>query len=511
MKALLVEDEAALRLATSQTLELGGFAVQACASAEEALPLLLANFAGVVVTDVRLPGLSGLDLLARVAALDAELPVIVVTGHGDVSMAVEAMRAGAYDFIEKPFSSERLMDAVKRAQERRNLVLENRRLRSERAQHPDMPDLIGRSEAIEHLKVVVRNVAPTGVDILVNGQTGTGKEVMARLIHAASGRKGNFVAINCGALPESVFESEIFGHEAGAFTGAQKRRIGKLEFANGGTVFLDEIESMPMALQVKLLRVLQERRLERLGGNESIPLDCRVVAASKADLLALSAQGLFREDLYYRIGVISIDLPRLRDRREDIPLLLAHFVAEAAQRYQRAMPMWTPEQMAAWQAADWPGNVRELRNFAERLTLGLVPSATIASISNGAAAPTGPGSGATSTAFATGAGISSPAGAATGAGMQWAAGAGATGSAAMTAGAASAAGVAMAAGVPAAGAAHPDAEQPSLPQQVDAFERDLILRALAAADNNVALAADRLLLPRKTLYDKLKKHHIQRD
>ncbi|KQV54064.1 sigma-54 dependent transcriptional regulator [Duganella sp. Root336D2] len=503
MKALLVEDEASLRLATSQTLELGGFAVQACASAEEALPLLLANFAGVVVTDVRLPGLSGLDLLARVAALDAELPVIVVTGHGDVSMAVEAMRAGAYDFIEKPFSSERLMDAVKRAQERRNLVLENRRLRSERAQHPDMPDLIGRSEAIEHLKVVVRNVAPTGVDILVNGQTGTGKEVMARLIHAASGRKGNFVAINCGALPESVFESEIFGHEAGAFTGAQKRRIGKLEFANGGTVFLDEIESMPMALQVKLLRVLQERRLERLGGNESVALDCRVVAASKADLLALSAQGLFREDLYYRIGVISIDLPRLRDRHEDIPLLLAHFVAEAARRYQRAMPMWTPEQMAAWQAADWPGNVRELRNFAERLTLGLVPVATIAP-SHSPAIVSG-------AAFATGAGISSPAAAATGAGMEWAAGAGATGSAAMTAGAASAAGVAMAAGVPAAGSVTGDAEQPSLPQQVDAFERDLILRALASADNNVALAADRLLLPRKTLYDKLKKHQIQRD
>ncbi|WP_082565196.1 sigma-54 dependent transcriptional regulator [Duganella sp. Root1480D1] len=519
MKALLVEDEAALRLATTQTLELGGFAVQACASAEEALPLLLANFAGVVVTDVRLPGLSGLDLLARVAALDTELPVIVVTGHGDVSMAVEAMRAGAYDFIEKPFASERLMDAVKRAQERRNLVLENRRLRSERAQHPDMPDLIGRSEAIEHLKVVVRNVAPTGVDILVNGQTGTGKEVMARLIHAASGRKGNFVAINCGALPESVFESEIFGHEAGAFTGAQKRRIGKLEFANGGTVFLDEIESMPMALQVKLLRVLQERRLERLGGNESVALDCRVVAASKADLLALSAQGLFREDLYYRIGVISIDLPRLRDRREDIPLLLAHFVAEAAQRYQRAMPMWTPEQMAAWQAADWPGNVRELRNFAERLTLGLVPAASITpspgaaagaphgeGLAAGLAAPAVPGA-----AFATGAGISSPAGVATGAGMDWAAGAGGTGSAAMTAGPASAAGVAMAAGVPAAGLVAGDAEQPSLPQQVDAFERDLILRALAAADNNVALAADRLLLPRKTLYDKLKKHQIQRE
>jgi two-component system C4-dicarboxylate transport response regulator DctD len=437
LQAILVEDEATLRMATAQTLELGGFTVQACASAEEALSLLRADFGGVIVTDVRLPGQSGLDLLAQLVALDAELPVIVVTGHGDVSMAVAAMRAGAYDFIEKPFSSDRLMDAVRRAQERRALVLENRQLRTARALHPDMPDLIGRSDAIEHLKLVVRNVAPTGVDVLINGQTGTGKEVMARLLHAASGRKGNFVAINCGALPESVFESEIFGHEAGAFTGAQKRRIGKLEFANGGTVFLDEIESMPMALQVKLLRVLQERRLERLGGNEAVPLEVRVVAASKADLLALSAQGQFREDLYYRIGVVTIDLPRLRDRREDIPLLLAHFTREAAQRYQRPLPEWTAAQMASWQALDWPGNVRELRNFAERLTLGLVPAAPAATALDAATSADG-----------------------------------------------------------------------ALPQLVDGYERDLILRALAAADNNVSLAADRLLVPRKTLYDKLKKYQI---
>ena len=449
MQAILIEDEAALRLATAQTLELGGFAVQACASAEEALPLLRADFPGVVVTDVRLPGRSGLELLAQVTALDAELPVIVVTGHGDVTMAVAAMRSGAYDFIEKPFASERLMDAVRRAQERRSLVLENRELRAARALHPDTPDLIGRSPAIEHLKVLVRNVGPAGVDILINGQTGTGKEVMARLLHVASGRKGNFVAINCGALPESVFESEIFGHEAGAFTGAQKRRIGKLEYANGGTVFLDEIESMPMALQVKLLRVLQERRLERLGANEAVALDCRVVAASKADLLQLSAQGLFREDLYYRIGVVTIDLPRLRERREDIPLLLAHFVQEAALRYQRPLPQWSAQDMAAWQAADWPGNVRELRNFAERLTLGLAPAAPAAS------APSAP----------------------------------------------------AAAGAPAAAVAAMG-DTASLPQQVDNFERDLIAQALAAADGNVALAADNLSVPRKTLYDKLKKYQI---
>jgi two-component system C4-dicarboxylate transport response regulator DctD len=436
VQAILIEDEAALRLAASQTLELGGFSVQACASAEEALALLRADYPGVVVTDVRLPGKSGLELLAHVAALDAGLPVIVVTGHGDVDMAVGAMRAGAYDFIEKPFASERLLDAVRRAQERRRLLLENRQLRSARAQHPDMPDLVGNSAAIEQLKVTIRNVAPAGVDVLINGQTGTGKEVVARLLHAASGRKGNFVAINCGALPESVFESEIFGHEAGAFTGAQKRRIGKLEFAQGGTVFLDEIESMPMALQVKLLRVLQERRLERLGGNESVALECTIVAATKVDLLQLSAQGQFREDLYYRIGVVGIALPRLADRRDDIPLLLAHFAAEAAARYQRPAPAWTAQQMAAWQAADWPGNVRELRNFAARLVLGI-------------------------------------------------------------------AGV----GVGVASAAPADAP-PSLPQQVDQHERELIVQALAAVDGNVALAADKLMVPRKTLYDKLKKYQI---
>ena len=205
MQAILIEDEAALRLATSQSLELGGFTVSACASAEQALPLIGAGFDGVVVSDVRLPGMSGLDLLAAATAIDAELPVILVTGHGDVGMAVGAMRQGAYDFIEKPFSSERLLDAVRRAQERRSLVLENRRLKTAFALHPDTPTLVGRSEAIERIKVMVRNVAPANVDILINGQTGTGKEVVARLIHDASGRKGNFVAINSGALPESVF------------------------------------------------------------------------------------------------------------------------------------------------------------------------------------------------------------------------------------------------------------------------------------------------------------------
>ncbi|HYD95648.1 MAG TPA: sigma-54 dependent transcriptional regulator [Noviherbaspirillum sp.] len=434
-EAILVEDEQAVRMATAQTLELGGFKVRACGSAEEAQAWLQPGFPGVVVTDVHLPGRSGMELLAQVAAMDPTLPVIVITGHGDVGMAVEAMRAGAYDFIEKPFAAERLVGTVRRAQEKRRLVLENERLKAAWVAHGDMPALIGLSPAIEKLRSMIRAVGPTGADVLINGQTGTGKEVVARHLHAASGRKGPFVAINCGALPESVFESEIFGHEAGAFTSAQKRRIGKLEYANGGTVFLDEIESMPLALQVKLLRVLQERRLERLGGNEPIQVDCRIVAASKADLLRLSAQGGFREDLYYRIGVVSIDLPRLAERREDIPLLLSHFVQGAAVRYQRPVPQWSTAQMAEWQAREWPGNVRELRNFADRLVLGVVEPAPAA--------------------------------------MQ---------------------------GQPEGAAA--------LPQRVDAYERMLIVEALSAVEGNVSAAAERLGVPKKTLYDKLKKYQL---
>jgi two-component system, NtrC family, C4-dicarboxylate transport response regulator DctD len=435
-EAVLIEDEQAVRMATAQTLELGGFAVHACASAEQAQAWLQPGFGGVIVTDVRLPGRSGLELLAQVVAMDHELPVIVVTGHGDVGMAVEAMRAGAYDFIEKPFAAERLVETVKRAQEKRRLVLENQRLKAAWASHPDMPALIGQSKVIERVRTLIRSIGPTTADILINGQTGSGKEVVARQLHAASGRKGAFVAINCGALPEAVFESEIFGHEAGAFTSAQKRRIGKLEYANGGTVFLDEIESMPLALQVKLLRVLQERRLERLGGNDAVQIDCRIIAASKVDLLRLSAQGAFREDLYYRIGVVSVDLPRVAERREDIPLLLAHFIQGAAIRYQRPVPQWSAADMAQWQARDWPGNVRELRNFADRLVLGVDES----------------------TSCQLGEDVNVVA--------------------------------------------------DTLPQRMDAYERMLIAEALAENDGNVAATADRLGVPKKTLYDKLKKYQL---
>ena len=437
-EAVLIEDEEGVRLATMQTLELNGYTVRAFGSAEQAEGAITPDFPGVIITDVRLSGKSGLDVLAKTVAMDPDLPVIVVTGHGDVSMAVQVMRAGAYYFIEKPFSADRLMETVNRAQEKRRLFLDNMRLKAAWTSHPDMPPLIGESAEIERVRTMIRSVGPTGADVLINGQTGTGKEVVARQLHIASGRTGQFVAINCGALPETVFESEIFGHEAGAFTSAQKRRIGKLEYANGGTVFLDEIESMPLSLQVKLLRVLQERRLERLGGNEAIRIDCRIIAASKADLLQLSAQGTFREDLYYRIGVVNINLPRLAERREDIPLLIGYFAQGAAVRYQRDVPQWTAQQMAAWQMRDWPGNVRELRNFVDRLVLG-IPDGIPCSEHMAADGNTG---------------------------------------------------------------------SISLPAQVETYERKLIADALKDADGNVAAAAERLGVPKKTLYDKIKKAQL---
>lgn len=370
-QVLLIEDEISVRLATAQSLKLADIEVTAVATAEEALPWLRSDFVGVVVSDVRLPGRSGLDVLALAMQADRDIPVILFTGHGDIAMAVDAMRQGAYDFVEKPFYPDHLVAVVRRALEKRRLVLDNRALQQAVRDKDAVPALIGQSVGIERLRQFIATIGPTRADVLINGETGTGKEVMARQLHAAGSAHAPFVALNCAAMPEAMFESEVFGHEAGAFTGATRRRIGKFEHARGGTVFLDEIESMPLQLQVKLLRVLQERTLERLGGNASIAIDCRVIAASKVDLVQLSAAGSFRADLYYRIATVSVELPPLRAHANDIPLLLTHFVQQASLRYQRPMPDWSPSRMDAWRAMPWPGNVRELKSFAERLVLGV--------------------------------------------------------------------------------------------------------------------------------------------
>jgi len=440
LKVLLVEDDDAVSRSIAQAFRLEKMALHVCTSVEQALPFLSDPTVGVVVSDVRLPGQDGFAMLAAVRRVDTELPIVLITAYAHIALAIQAIREGAYDFIEKPFSVDRLVDVVRRALDKRRLVLDNRRLRDAlRAQEGSL--LVGQSPAIERARQRVAALAAVDVDILINGETGTGKEVIARALHDASERKGNFVAINCGAIPETVFDSEVFGHEAGSFTGAQKRRIGKIEHAHNGTLFLDEIENMPLAMQVKFLRVLQERKLERLGSNEIVPVSFRVVAATKESLRKLSDAGKFRSDLYYRLNVVTIDMPALRDRREDIPVLLQHFTRMASARFDRPLPTWTAEQLRRWMEADWPGNVRELRNFADRLVLGIGedPVYEASSIEEIVAS----------------------------------------------------------------------ANSASLSARVNAFERQLIEDAFRQNQGIVAKTAEALHLPKKTLYDKLRKHRIE--
>jgi len=372
-KIVFVEDDRSVRSSVTETLELAEFDVHPCESAEHALQHIVPGFAGIVISDVRLPDMDGFGLLRHVVATDQAIPVIMVTGHGDVSMAVQAMQEGAYDFIEKPFAMERLVEVATRAMEKRALTLEVNTLRRQLQDRRGIESVIlGHSAAVETLRSQILSLADTSADVMVVGETGTGKELVARCLHEHSNRrKQNFVALNCGGLPETLFESEIFGHEAGAFTNASKRRIGKIEHANGGTLLLDEIESMPLAFQVKLLRALQERKIERLGSNEQIPVDFRIVAATKSDLKQLSEQQKFRSDLYYRLNVAVLELPPLRERREDIPVLFEHFVLQAALRYGREAPVVHGHHLRRLMAGDWPGNVRELRNVADRFVLGL--------------------------------------------------------------------------------------------------------------------------------------------
>jgi two-component system, NtrC family, C4-dicarboxylate transport response regulator DctD len=370
---IVVDDEAAIREAVQQWLELSGFSVQSCATAQAALALVDRDYPGIIISDVRMPGTDGLQLLDSVLERDRDLPVILITGHGDVPMAVQALRQGAYDFIEKPFTPERLLDSVRRALDKRRLVCENRQLRQQFALKDHIEaQLLGVSRPMETLRRQILELAGTSVNILLRGDTGSGKERVARCLHDFSSRAGKpFVALNCAAIPEHLFESELFGHESGAFTGAQSKRIGRIEHADGGTLFLDEVESLPLAQQVKLLRVLQEKTLERLGSNRSIQVDLRVISAVKPDLLDEVKAGRFREDLYYRLNVATLRIPPLRERREDIPLLFEHFANQAAQRHGRDTPSLAPSELTRLLAHDWPGNVRELINAAERHALGL--------------------------------------------------------------------------------------------------------------------------------------------
>jgi len=372
IQAIVVEDDEDVRLGCLQALALEGIKATGFDSVEKVKDLAAKEFSGVIVTDIRLPGMDGMAFQRQLAGMDPDLPVILITGHGDVATAVQAMRDGAYDFIQKPFSPQQLVGVVQRGLEKRKLTLEVRQLKRQLATIGGLESrILGRSPAIVELRRLIRDVASAPADVMIHGETGTGKELVARCLHDLSGRKGPFVAINCGGLPESLFESEIFGHEAGSFSGATKLRIGKIEYAQKGTLFLDEIESMPMAMQIKFLRVLQERVVERLGSNRLIPVDFRVIAATKANLGTLAEEGKFRADLHFRLDVVTIDLPPLRARREDIPLLFAQFVDMAALRLDRTPPEIGEQVVRELMAHHWPGNVRELRNQAERYVLGL--------------------------------------------------------------------------------------------------------------------------------------------
>lgn len=372
-QVLLVDDEEELRFSTSQALELHGLQVKAFSSGEEILSRVGFGFDGVVVSDIRMPGMDGMTLLHRIRELDHEIPVILVTGHGEVQLAVKAMREGAYDFIEKPFASQALAGVVRHALDRRSLVLENRRLRAVAGKRDDIETrLPGRTPIMVDLRYRVRAIGATEADALIIGETGAGKEVVARSLHDVSARsKGPFLAINCASLPETLIESELFGHEAGAFPGAIRARYGKFEHGRGGTILLDEIGSMPFDLQAKFLRVLQERTITRLGSNETVPLDVRFLATSKVDLESEVAAGRFRADLFYRLNVVTLRVPSLAQRRPDIPLLFLHLVREACARYGRDDMEVDPEILSEIAERDWPGNVRELRNAADRLVLGI--------------------------------------------------------------------------------------------------------------------------------------------
>ncbi|EON93814.1 sigma 54-dependent transcriptional activator containing CheY-like receiver domain [Marinobacter lipolyticus SM19] len=439
---VFIDDDPDIRQVMAQTLALADMKVVCHADGESGLADIDSDFDGVVLCDYNMPDMDGLAVLEAVRQRDEAIPVIILTGQGDISTAVNAMQQGAYDFIEKPFDHDELIELLRHAQEKRQLALENRRLKAQlRHLASPGPRLLGDSTAMRRVLATIEPVMATSANVLLKGETGAGKDAIARFIHENSPRsQEKFVAINCGAVPENLIESELFGHEAGAFTGADKARIGKFEYAHQGTLFLDEVESMPQALQVKLLRVLEERKVERLGSNRPLDVDVRVIAATKADLKTLSNDGQFRADLYYRLNVVQVDIPPLRDRKEDIPVLFHHFALVAAARHDRESIPIGAAQAARLMQYDWPGNVRELRNLAERYVL--MGPVALAGNDEGLM-PNVPG-------------------------------------------------------------------QQSLAEMVDGFERSVIASALNACQGSIKGTMELLGLARKTLYDKMKKHGLDK-
>ena len=376
MKAriLVVDDEAEIRRSVRMILEYEGYDVLEASSGPEGVALAEKEAPDLVFLDVKMPGMDGLEALQRIRAVNETLPVVIISGHGTVSTAVEATKAGAFDFIEKPLASERVLLTIRNALDQTRLADENRSLkRAVEVRH----QMVGESPALRHVWDAIKRAAPTNATVLLLGESGAGKELVARSIHRNSLRsRERFVQVNCAAIPEELIESELFGHEKGSFTGATEKQIGKFEQADKGTIFLDEVGDMSPKTQAKVLRVLQEGEVERLGSARTIKVDVRVIAATNKDLEAEIEKGNFREDLYFRLSVIPITVPPLRERREDIPLLIRHFAELFSREHNRRPHRFTPAALEYMQKARWKGNVRELKNTVERLLI-MTPGDTV--------------------------------------------------------------------------------------------------------------------------------------
>ena len=376
---LVVDDEASIRRTLREILEYEDFDVEEAVDGEEALDAIQDRSYDLVLLDVKMPEVDGMEVLEEIADSTADLPVVMISGHGTIETAVEATKLGAYDFIEKPPDLNRLLVTVRNALDHGQLEVKNRRMRQTLSEQStgDLPPIIGESDAIADIKDTIERVAPTEARVLISGENGTGKELVAKWIHHRSARAEEpIVEVNCAAIPDELIESELFGHEQGAFTGATQQRIGKFEQAHEGTLFLDEIGDMSLSAQAKVLRVLQEDEIERVGGERSIEVDVRVIAATNKDLMAEIEEGRFREDLYHRIGVILIEVPPLRRRRDDIPLLTKHGAERLARRNGLSPKSFTDEALDRLKDYEWRGNVRELYNVVERLLI-LVEGDTI--------------------------------------------------------------------------------------------------------------------------------------
>src|SRR5881394_67934 len=373
-RVLVIDDEAAIRDSLKMTLEYEGYEFVGAATGQEGLAIAEREGPDLVLLDVKMPGMDGLEVLERLRNMNDALPVVVISGHGTISTAVEATKKGAFDFIEKPFASERVLVSLRNALDSRQLRDENRVLKKAvEIRH----QMIGESAGLKHVMAAVSRAAPTNATVLITGESGVGKELVARTIHRNSLRsRERFVQVNCAAIPEELIESELFGHEKGSFTGATEKQVGKFEQADRGTIFLDEVGDMSAKTQAKVLRVLQEGEVERLGSARTIKVDVRVIAATNKDLEAEIEKGNFREDLYFRLSVIPIRVPPLRDRPEDVPALVRHFADLFSRDNNRRPPRFTPAALDYLQRARWKGNVRELKNTVERLII-MTPGETI--------------------------------------------------------------------------------------------------------------------------------------